>query len=113
MIDDQYIKTIDARLESITNTLSHVMTSLSKIDKDVTHVCGVWRLRESERIQGLTRPMRVKYTHKQCLVTSQLDGSAAARIARNPTVVDTVKCILCGDRPVEEFFWEDGTPVGS
>jgi hypothetical protein len=71
-------------------------------------------LSEAERAKGYVRPVRTRYTHNKCGVATTMSSPLAETYARNPAFYGATYCVGCGMHlPVDEFLWDDGTPVGS
>ena len=67
-----------------------------------------------ERDAGLTRPLCRAWRHQVCGSQTVIPLWAAIAWARNPAHCATARCAHCGaHRPVDEFTWSDGTPVGT
>jgi len=75
-------------------------------------------LSETERAQGLMRPLRLAYTHKKCGGLTTMHQSIAETYARDPLFYGGTFCGYCkahfdlvkdGER---QFHWEDGSGVG-
>ena len=76
-------------------------------------------LSEEERTKGFVRPVRCIYTHRLCGTKTTMGLSIAETYARNPKFYGGTFCCYCQMHfPLEDidgpqFFWEDGTVVGS
>jgi hypothetical protein len=110
---DSHTAEILARLDDIALRLSRLEDAIfpKKIPNPADHR---WELRESERMQGFVRPLRMQYIHSLCATTSHLDMKVASNIAKHPSYYSTLPCMLCGrDFLVDQFKWVDSTLVGS
>lgn len=71
-------------------------------------------LSEAERAKGFVRPLRDSYRHLTCKTVTTTSYALAATFARQPDFYTGTYCSQCRmHRPVTEFFWLDGEPVGS
>lgn len=76
-------------------------------------------LTEEERAKGFVRPVRTKYTHKVCGTETTMGLAIAETYARDPKFYGGTFCCHCGKHfhletvDGSQFFWEDGSPVGS
>lgn len=71
-------------------------------------------LSEEDRRKGFVRPYRDTYLHKTCGTETKMGGPIAETYARNPHFYGATYCVFCSmHRPLDEFFWLDGTQVGS
>lgn len=71
-------------------------------------------LSQAERDKGFIRPVRNQYTHKVCGVVTRMHSQIAETYARDPKFYGSTWCIRCAmHRPVSEFFWDDGSILGS
>ncbi len=70
-------------------------------------------LSEEERAKGFVRPYRDSYRHKACGATTRMDRAIAETYARNPHFYGATYCVHCQKhRPLSEFEWLDGKPMG-
>jgi hypothetical protein len=102
-----------ARLDDIALRLSRLEDAIfpKMIPNPADHR---WELRESEKLQGYLRPLRMQYVHTLCETTSHIDMKVASQLAKDPKYYSTMPCMLCGKNfPVTDFKWVDNTLVGS
>lgn len=67
-----------------------------------------------ERAKGFVRPVRTSYRHVTCGVTTTMALALAETYARDPSFYSGTFCSMCRvHRPLSEFEWLDGQPVGS
>lgn len=81
-------------------------------------------LPEEEIELGLIRPLRQSYQHVVCGSVTRIGLTIAQTFARQPSFYTRTFCAACrghfplktfdGDAatPRDQFFWEDGSPVG-
>ena len=74
-------------------------------------------LSEEERARGFVRPVRYTYIHEACGSATTMGRGIAETYARDPHFYSGTYCARCEDHypvgPDGEFFWEDGTSVGT
>lgn len=71
-------------------------------------------LNEEERKKGFIRPLRTTYTHKTCGGATTMGVLISETYARDPKFYGATYCIHCHHHyPIDEFYWDDGTKVGS
>lgn len=74
-------------------------------------------LSAEERAKGFIRPVRRKYVHQKCASVTTMSNSIAETYARDPFFYSGTFCAACGQHfPIGEdgeFFWDDGTKVGT
>lgn len=67
-----------------------------------------------ERAKGFVRPVRHSYKHAKCGTVTTMGQALAETYARQPSFYSHTFCCSCGDHfPVAEFFWDDGSILGS
>lgn len=71
-------------------------------------------LSKEEIDKGFVRPYRRTYRHAECGQITKMAHEIAATFSRDPAFYSGTYCTYCcKHRPVEEFTWEDESPVGS
>jgi hypothetical protein len=71
-------------------------------------------LSDEERAKGFVRPVRLSYRHVVCGKTTMMNQVIAETYARDPKFYGGTYCVHCQKhRPLIEFVWLDGSPVGS
>lgn len=67
-----------------------------------------------ERARGFVRPLRRVYIHLTCGAATKMSEALAETYARDPKFYNGTFCCACRTHfPLDQFQWEDGTPVGS
>lgn len=74
-------------------------------------------LSQEERDKGFVRPVRRTYTHEACGTATTMGQAIAETYARTPGFYGGTYCARCrAHYPVGvdgQFFWDDGTKVGT
>lgn len=83
-------------------------------DEPVEQAAAYLVLSEAERAKGFVRPVRARYTHTECGVTTTMSLPLAETYARDPGFYGATYCVGCQKHlSVAEFTWDDGSVVGS
>ncbi len=76
-------------------------------------------LSDEERAKGFVRPVRERYTHITCGVSTRMRLALAETYARDPKFYSGTYCVGCGTHfdlqkdGVAQFLWDaDGSAVG-
>lgn len=71
-------------------------------------------LSDEEISKGFIRPLRRSYVHQKCGTETIMGTKIAETYAVNPRFYGATYCVNCRMHlPVSEFYWKDGTLVGS
>lgn len=71
-------------------------------------------LSAEDRAAGHIRPVRQRYTHTKCGVSTKMSLPIAQTYAKDPGFYGATYCVGCRMHlPVGEFTWDDGSTVGS
>jgi hypothetical protein len=71
-------------------------------------------LSEAERAKGYVRPVRRSYVHEDCGTETTMSAALAETYARQPTFYGATYCMFCKKHlPVADFWWTDGSVMGS
>lgn len=71
-------------------------------------------LTPEERAKGFVRPYRPSYRHQTCGQVTSMSRPIAETFARDPAFYGGTYCATCAmHRPLSEFVWLDGSPMGS